>query len=195
MRRQTWGEYRNIRQKQKTATCQVHLYYLCIGTRFSHITRLAMCACQVPPSIPASVCQASRERQKTGTHFVMPRGEKWRKVVKMQTLRETYLLELFKTTVICLTVSSGWNCLCVEILGFKFSPSAVFTPNASRLLLGLSSLLSFPCWTLLTTAVFYLPSPFLHFPSLKIVREALYLIQRFPKMSQIKLSGDMTQLH
>lgn len=68
VRRHTWKEYRNIREKQKTATCQVHLYQHCIGTRVSHITSLAMCACQVHPSIPASVGQASTQRQKTATH-------------------------------------------------------------------------------------------------------------------------------
>lgn len=94
------------------------------------------------------------------------------KVVKMQALREKeckekkgitpsgvvqndcFLFNRFKW----LELSLCWN-----LLGFRYWPCAVFTLNASRLLLVLSA----PCWTLLTTAVFYLPSFSLHFYSLK----------------------------
>lgn len=89
----TWGDRRGenaeaLRAKRQTATRQVHLHRLRVGTGSSRNTRLAWRAGQVGPSIPAWACQASSERQKTATRSCRS-GAKRRKVEKVAKIKET----------------------------------------------------------------------------------------------------------
>lgn len=83
-------KYRNVRQKQRSvrSICTITLL---ADKSLLHLTRLAMCACQVHPSIPAPVCQASTQGQKTGTHsqkLCQEGKKKSREMVKMRQIMQ-----------------------------------------------------------------------------------------------------------
>lgn len=128
---------KNRKQQHVTSICTISVLakdflaspgWLCAPAKSIHL------------SLPR--CAKTEERERRQEHTpgeVMPSGEKWRKCIESERRNAKKRRELYlRQSVICFTFSSGWNCLCVQVFGFRYWPQAAFALSASRLLLGLS---------------------------------------------------------
>lgn len=119
---ETGKEYRNIRQKQKIATCHVHLHHLCIGNRFfSH--HQAGYLSLPSPSFHLCLSVPRQQREKGGRNAVQ---EKLNQTVSDSGRKgavKRLKSWLYQSFLKCLSYSFKWLKLSVSIFWFsKLTP-------------------------------------------------------------------------